>query len=884
MAVGDYEIARKLALSGKGPLGLTGKYLRYYKELRLAMLYHKDDVQRLIQKTEKKPTPTPTPQETTPEIFKTGTKISSGPQAVKEFFEEKTKTSDISQLNAQPKVPVELLNKYKREQEQRQQFGTIERPTTPISDQNIEIRTSPYVEERPTGETYHGVPVVEYTYVNPNVIGEPQERPATPQEIQQFQEQKKATALVQISKEKPSKLRKSQTFQNIVGQWEQIKSEPFIGTEKERRGFETKAINVLSPVVGTKTASFAVGTGSAFIPWTKGEMIKDVAIYMISKKVGSALRFTEIGAVKVSSKVGGLSFLPKAFKVGEFTAGATLTGVYAYNVGKGVYTASGYYEKGKVFGTSTKEAILVGAGFSRGRFPRKPPTSFEDYYRFGEKKSSNKRPKQSKFMKDFYLRELEGSIARQEELRKIEFKQNLQKEFILRGLQNAVSKRLKVGKPFIESIHGHPTKEFQQYNTLKNLNFKLIEAINYYSQKRQPLRVFIQKGTGGKGIKTKKETLFKNNFLLKLNIPQEIKGMKGGFEYGLLGKSTSRRQSKFMKDFYLRELEGSIARQKEQEIFRKRRENFVKYFNERKKRSKNMLKIEEIGGVKLSVNERYIQIPKVTSSIKAIEENKIPQIKLMNLQVSKSIPTPYEAIMVQSKAQLIMQNKKIKQPTKIINIPSYKSLESSLLKTRHKFKSKSKKKAMVFAYAFKQKKVVSSNKAFVEAKQSTFKVGELTTHAKAKLAKYLERKSFVQSTTLAYVTAGVKVFKQRGRTIKAIQKSKIGFSKSKQIIKPKQSRSFYPVLIRRFGKFRVAGYGRTPMEAITIGKSIVGRTLARTFTIKGTKPSKVKGFRTKKEKKGLVFIEPSKRALSTKSELAEIFHFRKLKGGYVQNV
>ena len=74
------------------------------------------------------------------------------------------------------------------------------------------------------------------------------------------------------------------------------------------------------------------------------------------------------------------------------------------------------------------------------------------------------------------------------------------------------------------------------------------------------------------------------------------------------------------------------------------------------------------------------------------------------------------------------------------------------------------------------------------------------------------------------------------------------------------------------------------MEAITIGKSIVGRTLARTFTIKGTKPSKVKGFRTKKEKKGLVFIEPSKRALSTKSELAEIFHFRKLKGGYVQNV
>ncbi len=88
----------------------------------------------------------------------------------------------------------------------------------------------------------------------------------------------------------------------------------------------------------------------------------------------------------------------------------------------------------------------------------------------------------------------------------------------------------------------------------------------------------------------------------------------------------------------------------------------------------------------------------------------------------------------------------------------------------------------------------------------------------------------------------------------------------------------YPVLIRRFGKFKIIGYGKTPKQALAIGKSAVGTTLARTFKVPSFKGFKVAGFKTKKSKKeGIVFIEPSARALSTRSEQKEIKLYKQLK-------
>ena len=90
----------------------------------------------------------------------------------------------------------------------------------------------------------------------------------------------------------------------------------------------------------------------------------------------------------------------------------------------------------------------------------------------------------------------------------------------------------------------------------------------------------------------------------------------------------------------------------------------------------------------------------------------------------------------------------------------------------------------------------------------------------------------------------------------------------------------YPVLVRRFGKFKIVGYGRTPGEALQIGRERVSKTLARTFAIPGLKPTKIPGYKAKKEKKeGLVFIEPAKRALAAPTEIKEIQYFKRVKGG-----
>jgi len=100
-------------------------------------------------------------------------------------------------------------------------------------------------------------------------------------------------------------------------------------------------------------------------------------------------------------------------------------------------------------------------------------------------------------------------------------------------------------------------------------------------------------------------------------------------------------------------------------------------------------------------------------------------------------------------------------------------------------------------------------------------------------------------------------------------------------VTPRQIFPKFPVFVRRSGRFRLAGFGRTPRQAVSLGRQVTGRTLAATFKVPSFKGINVPGFRTKKEKGGVVFIEPRRRRLSTGSELKEIqaFQRRALKGG-----
>ena len=109
-----------------------------------------------------------------------------------------------------------------------------------------------------------------------------------------------------------------------------------------------------------------------------------------------------------------------------------------------------------------------------------------------------------------------------------------------------------------------------------------------------------------------------------------------------------------------------------------------------------------------------------------------------------------------------------------------------------------------------------------------------------------------------------------------------GWFRLRKAPSPKPSFKSYPVQVRRFGKWIKVGEALTPMRAIQIGRGVVGRTLAASFRIPavGKIPTKVPGFKTKKTKEGVIFIEPKERRLKRFSfEIPEIQYYRALKGG-----
>ena len=106
------------------------------------------------------------------------------------------------------------------------------------------------------------------------------------------------------------------------------------------------------------------------------------------------------------------------------------------------------------------------------------------------------------------------------------------------------------------------------------------------------------------------------------------------------------------------------------------------------------------------------------------------------------------------------------------------------------------------------------------------------------------------------------------------------FPKLKPYKQPKLYSGGFGVYGRRWSKFKLVGIGKTPLEAVGIGKIWATKTLGVTFKVPAYKGTKVKGFRTKKEKEGLVFIEPEVRRLKRGTkEIPEIQYWRKLKGG-----
>jgi len=98
----------------------------------------------------------------------------------------------------------------------------------------------------------------------------------------------------------------------------------------------------------------------------------------------------------------------------------------------------------------------------------------------------------------------------------------------------------------------------------------------------------------------------------------------------------------------------------------------------------------------------------------------------------------------------------------------------------------------------------------------------------------------------------------------------------------KQPLGKFPVYVRRFGKWKSVGFGKTEEQALLLGKQYSFRTLGRSFYVPGVKPTELlPGFRTKKEKGKLIYIQKAKypggSTLASLGEKAEIKFFRGLK-------
>lgn len=99
---------------------------------------------------------------------------------------------------------------------------------------------------------------------------------------------------------------------------------------------------------------------------------------------------------------------------------------------------------------------------------------------------------------------------------------------------------------------------------------------------------------------------------------------------------------------------------------------------------------------------------------------------------------------------------------------------------------------------------------------------------------------------------------------------------------PKQNKSSkgFAVLVRRFGKFKVKGFGLSFQQAGELGKSIAKNSLAASYEIyPNVKMKAPKGFYEKQTREGLIFIQKRSGRLSTTGEKSEIQFFKRLKGG-----
>jgi hypothetical protein len=248
-----------------------------------------------------------------------------------------------------------------------------------------EIQINPYIKKEVTNYQKienKNIPIVKYTYVNPTVLGKQEERPATTEEVKQYQDYEKALSLksgTASTNKLPVYKPALDSIENIYNTLnnnvkESITYPIFAGIEKVSKIDITNAnqMSQFTPSIlgiggfGIKLKpeqDIIAGFSAGILRDIKEEPLKQIALYGTGAGLGAAFK-------------GGATALSTIPKVGKgastvFKTGAISYGIYqtAGAIGATSISASrakNMQDAGDIIGLSVKDLALIGIGFKGG--------------------------------------------------------------------------------------------------------------------------------------------------------------------------------------------------------------------------------------------------------------------------------------------------------------------------------------------------------------------------------------------------------------------------------------------------------------------------------------------------------------------------------------
>ena len=269
---------------------------------------------------------------------------------------------------------------------------------------------------------------------------------------------------------------------------------------------------------------------------------------------------------------------------------------------------------------------------------------------------------------------------------------------------------------------------------------------------------------------------------------------------------------------------------------------------------------------------RVISGKKSTALKSTFKQDESLQLQLQGIQSGLSLKTPSVKTSVQ-KGLIVSQPKTSSKPLKslvkteaqIFQTPVIKTTQKEFVLIKQKPLQRTKQKLRL---ATKQKSIqkqiqISKAKQIQKSSSALKQIQLLKTQQKTQ---QIQKQILGTSTPTWFTPTPVKI----PPVIRGIgfPPWKLGGSTRQ----PRQQKGF-EVFGRRFGKWKPLGMG-TEKEVFSVGKKFMRETLGASIKVPKSTRLKLPGYRTKKTKEGVLFIEPKRKRLSTKLETKEIQFFK----------